>query len=255
VGVVRVALFATCVVDVLEPGVGVAAVRLLRAAGCEVDYPEAQTCCGQPAWNAGFAPDAARVARTTLGALEGALDDGAEVVVTPAGSCTTMLRVFWPDLFKRVGDHDAAARSRRLGARTVELCELLARRELPPLALERPATVAYHHSCHMLRELGLRDQPVELLDRVTGCTLTAWTADERCCGFGGLFSFKLPEVAEAMADDKLASIADTDPRADVVVGADSSCLVHLRGRSVAEGHPVRTRHIAEVLADALPADS
>ena len=244
----RVSLMITCVVDVFEPQVGEAAVTVLRAGGCDVTCNLDQTCCGQPAWNAGFAEEAARVARTTLAALEADLADGAEVVVVPAGSCATMIRVFWPELFEAVGDHDASERARAVGEQTRELSELLVTLDLPVTARPPEAPVAYHHSCHMLRELGLHDPPTELLDRA-GCPPVAWSADERCCGFGGLFSFKLPEVSVAMADDKLSSLADTD--AATVVGADSSCLLHLRGRAEAEARPIRTRHLAEVLAERL----
>lgn len=250
-----VALFATCVVDVMQPDVGVAAVRVLRATGCDVRFPSGQTCCGQPAWNSGFAADAARVARTTLAALEAAIEDGATAVVAPSGSCTTMVRVFWPELFELAGDHDAAVRARRVGVRTFELCEFVAGRSLPALSLPEPTSVAYHHSCHMLRELRVHEQPVELLDRIDGCRRVMWADDERCCGFGGLFSFKLPEASVAMADDKLASVPVGPDGSDVeIVGADSSCLLHLRGRSQSEHSPVRTRHIAEVLAAALGGD-
>jgi L-lactate dehydrogenase complex protein LldE len=249
---VRVTLLITCVVDVFEPDVGESTVRLLRAAGCEVTCGLDQTCCGQPAWNAGFAEEAAAVARTTLRALEAELDSGAELVVAPAGSCATMIRVFWPELFEVVGDHDTAARARRVGAATRELSELLAARSdhLPRLALPTATRVAYHHSCHLLRELGVSEQPEKLLDLVDGCERVAWTADERCCGFGGLFSAKLPETSIAMADDKLASIAEAD--VDIVVGTDSSCLVHLRNRAAGAGAPIVARHLAQVLDAALP---
>jgi L-lactate dehydrogenase complex protein LldE len=223
-------------------------VRVLRAAGCDVTCNLDQTCCGQPAWNAGFAADAAEVARNTLSALEADLQDGAEAIVVPAGSCATMIRVFWPELFTVVGDADGAARARAVAARTRELSEFLRGRDLPLSGDASPAPVAYHHSCHMLRELGVREAPLALLEGA-GCPALAWSADDRCCGFGGLFSFKLPEVSVAMADDKLSSLADTG--AEIVVGSDSSCLLHLRGRSEAEGHAVATRHLAEVLADRL----
>ncbi|MCU1452183.1 MAG: (Fe-S)-binding protein [Acidimicrobiales bacterium] len=248
----QVALMITCLVDVFEPGVADATVEVLTAAGCAVTCPLGQTCCGQPAWNAGFAEDAARVARTTLAALEGELAAGAEAIVAPAGSCTAMVRVFWPELFETVGDPEAAERARAVAARTWELTELLGHLDLPPLALAAPTRVAWHHSCHLLRELGAVDGPGALLATVEGCERVSWSADERCCGFGGMFSFKLPEVAVAMADDKLASLADAAPRADVVVGSDSSCLIHLRGRAEAEGRPIRTQHVAELIAAALP---
>ncbi|MCU1354052.1 MAG: protein of unknown function cysteine-rich region domain protein [Acidimicrobiales bacterium] len=250
--VMRVALMITCLVDVFEPSVAEATVEVLTAAGCDVTCPLDQTCCGQPAWNAGFAEDAAKVARTTLDALDAALQAGADAVVAPAGSCTAMVRVFWPELFETVGDHEAAARARAVGSRTWELTELVARLELPPLALDPPSRVAWHHSCHLLRELGSVDAPGLVLDAVAGCERVPWAADERCCGFGGMFSFKLPEVAVAMADEKLTSLADASPAPDEIVGADASCLMHLRGRAEAEGHPIRTRHVAELLAAALP---
>ena len=242
----RVSLLVTCLIDLFEPDTGADVVKVLRAAGCEVQCPEGQTCCGQPAWNAGFADEAAKVARATLDALDATGDD---VIAVPAGSCATMIRVFWPELFEVVGDHAAADRARAVGARTKELTELLADCELPAMQLPEECRVAYHHSCHLLRELHGHDQPLELLDEVEGCTRVDWKASERCCGFGGLFSMKLPEVSVTMADDKLASLADAQP--DVVVSADSSCLMHLRGRAAHEGSPIQTRHIAQVLAAAL----
>jgi L-lactate dehydrogenase complex protein LldE len=246
----RVTVLVTCAVDLLEPEVGEATVRVLRAAGCEVEVNLAQTCCGQPAWNAGHAEEAALVARTTLTALADDLDRGCEAVVVPAGSCAAMVRVFWPELFHLVGDDRAEATARRVGAQTFELAEFLAGRDLPGLALAEPAAAAYHHSCHMLRELGIRAQPEALLDGVAGCERRAWAGDDRCCGFGGLFSVKLPETSVAMADEKLTALATAGP--DVVVGADTSCLAHLRSRSEAVGTPVVTRHLAQVLDDALP---
>jgi L-lactate dehydrogenase complex protein LldE len=253
---VRVSLLVTCVVDVVAPDVGEAAVRLLRAAGCDVTVNLAQTCCGQPGWNAGFAADAARVARTTLGALEDDLDAGAEAVVVPAGSCATMVRVFWPELFEVVGDHDAAARARRVGDRTRELSDLLAERadRLPPLRLHRPITVALHESCHMLRELRIAEAPGVLVDAVDGCEAVPWAGSDRCCGFGGTFSVKLPETSVAMADEKLRALGAGAPGADLLVGCDTSCLMHLQARADATERPVHVRHLAEVLAAALPED-
>ena len=239
------ALFPTCVGEVLDPDVPVAAVRVLRRAGCDVDVPEGQTCCGQPAWNSGFTADAARVARTTLDALEAAIDAGADAVVVPAGSCTTMLRLYWPQLLELAGDPGAAERARSLGERTWELTELLA--ALPddrrPAGAADAPTVAYHRSCHMLRELHVAEQPEQLL-AATGCEVAPWAAAEQCCGFGGTFSAKLPEVSVAMADEKL----DTLPEGvATIVGADASCLLQLRSRAEARGLPVRTEHVAQVL--------
>ena len=247
----RVALLVTCVADVFEPEVAEATVEVLAAGGCEVVCPSGQTCCGQPAWNAGFADEAARVAATTLDALEGALDDGARAVVVPAGSCAAMVRRFWPELFATVGDPDRSRRAARVADHTWELTELVPHLDLPPLALPEPTAVAWHHSCHLRRELR-HPEAGDVLDAVEGCERVAWSADERCCGFGGLFSVKLPEVSVAMADDKLRSLAEAVPAADEVVSADASCLLHLRGRLAAEGIDVGTRHVAQVLAAALP---
>jgi L-lactate dehydrogenase complex protein LldE len=254
---VRVSLLITCVVDVFEPDVGEAAVKVLRAAACEVSVNLAQTCCGQPAWNSGFAAEAAAVARTTLNALVAELDGGAEAVVVPAGSCATMVRVFWPELFDLAGDHESRDRAERVAAHTFELSEFLATRldALPALALGREVTAAYHHSCHMLRELRITEAPGAVLGQVAGCTVVAWSADQRCCGFGGLFSMKLPETSEAMADDKLDSLGAAEGAVDVLVGSDSTCLLHLRGRAEATGRPILTRHLAEVVAAALPIDA
>jgi L-lactate dehydrogenase complex protein LldE len=250
---VAVSLLITCVVDVVAPEVGAAAVRLLRATGCTVTCDLSQTCCGQPAWNAGFAEEAASVARTTLAALEAELDRGAELVVVPAGSCATMVQLFWPELFEMVGDHHAAARARRVAEHTRELTELLAERSdaLPDLRLWSPKRVTLHQSCHLLRELGVVDQPAQLLELVEGCELVEWSGSDRCCGFGGTFSVRLPEASVAMADEKLRAIGVTD--AEVVVGCDTSCLLHMRSRSEALGTPIQIRHVAQVLHDALPA--
>ena len=159
-----------------------------------------------------------------------------------------MVRLFWPELFELAGDHVAAERARSLGTLLFELTEFLDRHGMPELA---PAAedVAYHHSCHMLRELRLEDAPERAL-AAAGCTQAAWSADERCCGFGGLFSFKLPETSESMADDKLTTLVDTG--CSSLVAADSSCLMHLRGRAEHEGVKVKMRHIAQVLAERVP---
>ena len=244
----RVSLLITCLVDLFQPEVGEATVRALRAAGCSVSCPMGQTCCGQPAWNAGFANDAALVARTTLEALEADLASGSEAVVVPAGSCATMVKVFWPELFEIAGDHDASVRAWAVGERTFELSSFLAGRDIVGLRpLTDPPRVAYHHSCHMLRELRLHDPPLQLLERL-GCTVVDWPDAERCCGFGGLFSVKLPEASVAMADTKLGSIP---AEATLLCGSDGSCLMHLAGRASHEGQLRPTRHLALLISDAL----
>ena len=170
-----------------------------------------------------------------------------------------MVRVFWPELFEVVGDHDAAARARRVGERTHELTEFLAergRRRCRTCASTGRSRVALHQSCHMLRELRIVDQPAGLARRrrrVRG--RWPWDGSDRCCGFGGTFSVKLPETSVAMADEKLGALAESAPEADVLVGCDTSCLMHLQARAEATGRPVHIRHLAEVLAAALPEEA
>jgi L-lactate dehydrogenase complex protein LldE len=237
------------VVDTVAAEVGEAVVRVLRRFGCEVTVPDGATCRGQPAWNAGFASDAAQVAATTLDALETALLEGPDgVVCVPAGSCATMIRVFWPELFHVAGAEADVRRARRVGAATRELSELLVERSGGQVAGAYGGVVGYHHSCHMLRELGLRDPPVQLLDGLDGCERVAWSAEERCCGFGGMFSVKLPETSVAMADDKLDALAEAG--AAELVGCDQSCLLHLRGRLARRGVATPVKHLAQVLDEA-----
>ena len=246
------ALFVTCVVDVARPDAGVATVQLLRATGSEVSCPPGQTCCGQPAWNAGFAEQAATVARASLEALEA---DTAECIVVPAGSCATMIRRYWPQLFALAGREGEADRAEAVAARVVELSEHLAPyagEPEPPAESNGPGpsahgTLAYHRSCHLERELHVHDQPVDLLT-AAGVAPVDWDGDDRCCGFGGTFSVRLPEVSVAMADEKL----DHLPKGvETVVSCDASCLLHLESRARERGLTLRFRHLAEELVDHL----
>ncbi len=230
----RVAFFATCLGDQFYAEACADAVRLLRHFGVQVDVPRALTCCGQPAYNAGRRREAERMARHTLAALE-----GAEYVVLPSGSCAGMIRRFYPELAGA-----AAARAVALAARTFELSQFLVDR----LAVDRLGSglsgtrVAYHHGCHALRELGVREAPLTLL-RGCGAEVLAWKADEECCGFGGLFSTKLPEVSAAMADRKLETLPDVD----LVTSTDGGCLLQLSGRASVRGSSPPFRHLASVL--------
>jgi L-lactate dehydrogenase complex protein LldE len=243
-----VALLPTCVVDTVAPDVGRATVRVLTRLGARVTVPRGATCCGQPGWNAGFHRPAARVARTTLRALS---DSPADVVCVPAGSCATMIRVFWPELFHLAGDEPSRHAAERLAPRVREFSELVAEL-LPDGPVGRlDAGVAYHHSCHMLRELGIEEAPTSALAHVGGARVVEWSADQRCCGFGGLFSVKQPELSVAMADEKL----DTLPDVERLVGCDQSCLLHLEGRLRRRGGTTRVQHLAELLDEAMEAAS
>jgi len=241
---VKVALFPTCVVDAVEPDVGVATVTLLRRAGHDIVVPPATTCCGQPAWNAGHAGPAAEVARTTLRAL--AASD-ADVIVVPAGSCATMMRVFWDELFHLEGTADDRRMVAEVAGKTRELSEWLDADGAPATTTPDPTATVYHRSCHMLRELRIVEEPERLLD-ATGADRRETTARDRCCGFGGLFSVKLPEASTAMADDVLDAAVGTG--ASRMVGCDTSCLMHLRGRAQRRGLELQFTHLAEVLATA-----
>ena len=245
-----VALFPTCIVDAVAPEVGFATARVLARRGCDVSVAEGTTCCGQPAWNAGQTEAAATVARTTLAGFEEALADGAEAIVVPAGSCSTMIRVFWHELFEIERDPDCARRAAAVTPKIVELSEFLATCDVPS-NISRPSitslgtSVRYHPSCHMLRELGLKTEPVDALESVG---LRVDCGPERCCGFGGMFSVKLPEVSVAMADEVLdAAIADG---ATDVVGADGSCLMQLQARAEKRGLALSFRHLAVAIDEA-----
>jgi L-lactate dehydrogenase complex protein LldE len=237
------------VVDAIDPDAGLSAVRVLRRMGHEVTVPDRATCCGQPAWNSGEVEAAAAVGRTTLDALAA---DPADVVVVPAGSCTTMMRVFWPELFELVGDHEGAARAAALHDRVQEFSEFVDAGFVdaagaPPASGAAGSSVLYHHSCHMLRELRIKDQPEHLLG-VVGVEQVANPAEGKCCGFGGLFSVKLPETSAAMADEVLDAAVSSE--AAEVVGCDASCLMQLRTRAGHRGLPLRFRHLAQVLDEA-----
>jgi L-lactate dehydrogenase complex protein LldE len=237
----RASLFVTCLVDLLHPEVGMATVALLERYGVAVTFPEQQTCCGQPAFNSGFEEEARSVGRGLLDAF-----DGADPVVAPSGSCTAMIRTYFPRLFRSTLDE---ARAKDLAARTFELSEFL----VDVLGVERAegrwsGRVTFHDSCHGLRELGLSDQGRRLLAGIEGLDLVEMDRPETCCGFGGTFSLRLPDLSSAMADDKAAQAEATG--ADAVVTADTGCLMHLAGRLSRKGSSLRLMHLATLLADA-----
>lgn len=236
----RVALFVTCLVDFHRPTVGFAAIRLLEQAGCQVEVPQAQTCCGQPAYNSGDRATARDIGRGILDAFS-----GYDYVVVPSGSCGGMLKHHLPTLFDN--DPNLRPRAERLADKTFELVGFLA----DVLGIERvearyQGVVTYHDSCSGLRELGLKEQPRRLLSGVLGLTLKEMADPEVCCGFGGTFCVKYPEISTRMVSDKTKDIAATG--ADTLLGGDLGCLLNMAGRLSREGSPVRVRHIAEVLA-------
>lgn len=236
----RVSLFATCLVDLFFPEVGDAVVEVLRRAGVGVDFPEAQTCCGQPAFNAGFHAEAREVARKWVRDFE-----SADAIVVPSGSCATMIRRFHPDLF--AGDPALRAASEAIGERTYELSQFLVRvLQVEDFDAELRERVTVHDGCHALRELGIREEPRRLLRRVRGLELVEMAGADRCCGFGGTFAVDFGGISSAMADDKVAAIRASG--ASTVVSTDCSCLMHVRGRLQRLGSAVRCRHLAEVLA-------
>lgn len=241
-----VTLFPTCLVDAVAPSAGMSVVNVLEAAAVVVAVPDDATCCGQPAWNAGHAKEAAMVARTTLAALA----DTAGPIVIPSGSCTTMIKVFWRELFELEGSRSEQLLVEDVVGRTFEFSEYLTEPtpERPTPTVATPATDAtptvYHRSCHMLRELGITDGPGRLLQEVASDVRIS-DGEGRCCGFGGLFSVKLPEVSTAMADEVLDAVAATG--ATRVVGCDVSCLMHLAGRSDHRKLGLEFAHLAEVL--------
>jgi len=245
----RVALCITCLGDLFYPEIGEATVCLLRQAGYVVDFPEAQTCCGQPAFNAGFRHEATVVARRNLDIFA----DYAYIVV-PSGSCASMFRHFYADLFAH--DGVLSQQAEQLAARTYELSEFLTDVvHLDRLDAVYHGKVAYHASCHLLRELGVREAPRQLMRLVAGVEVVGMDLEEQCCGFGGAFAVKYPPISDAMLQKKIASLKRSG--ADTLVSCDAGCLLHIAGRLRRLGESVRIMHLAELLTqrEAPPGDA
>ena len=243
----RVGLFVTCLVDLYRPSTGFAAVRLLEAAGCEVEVPPGQTCCGQPAFNSGDAATARAIARSIIERFE-----GFDHIVAPSGSCAGMIRCHLPELF--AGDARWRERTEALAARTheltsflVDVCGAPAVERLRSAAAPRGVRRAtYHDSCSGLRELGVREQPRRLLAGVSGLELVEMSDSDVCCGFGGTFCVKYPGISGRMVSEKVENVAAAG--ADAVLAGDLGCLLNIAGRMGREGRPGRVFHVAEVLA-------
>jgi L-lactate dehydrogenase complex protein LldE len=236
----RVSIFVTCIVDQLFPRVGMAMAEVLEYLGYEVEFREQQTCCGQPAFNTGYRREARQVARHFLKTFR-----DAEFIVLPSGSCTSMIVHHFRELFAR--EPETLQASEALAPHVWEFSRfLLEVAKVEDVGARLEDVVTFHDSCHALRELGIKEGPRRLLAHVRGLELRETEAAEECCGFGGTFSVKFPEVSGAMARTKLDSILQTG--AKTVVGLDSSCLMQLQGAISRAGLPLRTMHLAEVLA-------
>ncbi|HEX5229511.1 MAG TPA: (Fe-S)-binding protein [Bryobacteraceae bacterium] len=236
----RVSLFVTCIVDQVFPQVGIAITQILERLGYQVDFPAAQTCCGQPAFNTGYTDEARRIARHFLDVFR-----DAEYIIVPSGSCTSMIGHHFADVFRH--DPELLAEAHALEPHVWEFSRfLLEVAQTDDVGARFDGVVTYHDSCHALRELRIKSGPRQLLAKVRGLTLTEMSAAEECCGFGGTFSVKFPEVSGAMGRTKIESIQKTG--ASTVVSIDSSCLMQLQGVIDRAGLPIRTMHLAEVLA-------
>jgi len=237
----RVGLFVTCLVDVMRPSIGFAALKLLEDAGCEVVVPAAQTCCGQPGWNSGDRQSARELAQKLIGEFE-----NCEYLVVPSGSCAGMIRTHYPEVFR--DQPFLLERAERLGAKTYELTDFLTRVAKPSsLTGSFAGSVTYHDSCSGLRELGVKAQPRQLLGNLAGLSLIEMEECETCCGFGGTFSMKYGEISSAMADKKCAHIQASGAQA-VVLG-DLGCMLNIEGRLRRRGDAqTKVMHVAEVLA-------
>lgn len=235
----KVALFIPCFVDQLMPDVGLDTARVLRRIGYEIDFPEEQTCCGQPAFNSGYWNDARPLAERFVRVFR-----SAEAVVCPSGSCTTMVRNFYPELLAGTALRDEAV---RLGKRVFEFSEFLVKvARKTDVGAEFPHRVAYHDACHALRELRLKQEPREILRNVRGLELVEMQYSEDCCGFGGTFAVKFNMISTAMGEAKAASAAAA--HAEYITSTDPSCLMHIEGILRRQNSTVRTLHLANILA-------
>jgi L-lactate dehydrogenase complex protein LldE len=235
----KVALFIPCFVDQLLPEVAVDTVAVLRRIGCEVSFPQDQTCCGQPAFNSGYWSEARPCAERFLRVFK-----GADCIVCPSGSCTTMVRVFYPELLSSSPLHGEAE---AIARRTFELSEFLVKVAMvTDVGARFPHSVTYHASCHGLRELKLRDEPLQLLNKVSGLKLVDMLRADECCGFGGTFATKFESISAAMGISKAESVAVTG--AEFVTAIDPSCLMHVQGILGKRGDRAKTIHLASILA-------
>jgi len=235
----KVSLFLTCLADVVYPAsVGKSTVEILERLGCEVDFPKKQTCCGQPAFNSGFHRETRDVAKHMIQTFE-----QAEYVVSPSGSCVTMLKEY-PKLFTE--DEGWQKRAKELAEKSYELTQFIVDvLQVEDVGAEFHGNVTYHTSCHMTRLLKVKEAPMKLLANVKGLNFTELPNKEQCCGFGGTFSVKMVPISEQMVDEKVQHIEETE--SEVLIGADLGCLMNIGGRIERQGKPIKVMHIADVL--------
>ncbi|KPV56082.1 Fe-S oxidoreductase [Paenibacillus sp. A3] len=237
----RVSLFITCLADQIYPEVGESVVRLLHRYGCEVDFPQMQTCCGQPAYNSGYQDEAREVARKLIRAFE-----HSDYVVSPSGSCTGMVHHYYPQLFEN--EPEWKAKAEKLIGKTYEFSQFLVNvLGVKDLGAVYEGKATYHPSCHAMRLLGVREEPGELMAHIEGLELVELPRKEDCCGFGGTFAVKMADMSEAMVCEKAANVCATN--ADLLIGTDMGCLMNIGGRLNKENKPVRVMHLAQLLEE------
>jgi len=238
---IKVGLFVTCIVDQMWSSIGTSTVEVLRRAGCEIEFDERQTCCGQPAFNTGYRAEAKLVAQRFIELCE---ESEAQFIVSPSGSCTAMVK-HYGTLF--AGDEAWLGRAHKVAKRTFEFASFLVRElKVVDVSARFKGKVTWHDACHGLRDLGLHDEPRELINNVRDAEFVELENSDACCGFGGTFSVKYPEISAAILDRKIEAIAQSG--VDAVVSGDASCLMQIGGRLSRIGSKVRVMHLAELLA-------
>ncbi|RFU63485.1 (Fe-S)-binding protein [Peribacillus glennii] len=234
----KVTLFATCLVDMFQSGVGKATVELLERLGCDIEFPDSQVCCGQPAYNSGYVKESKEAMKKMIGTFE-----NAEYIVTPSGSCATMFKEY-PHIFK--DDGEWRERAQNVADKTYELTQFIVDvLGIEDVGARMNGKATYHTSCHMTRLLGVKEAPFRLLANVKGLEFVPLPGAHNCCGFGGTFSVKMGQISEQMVDEKVEHIEETD--AEIIIGGDAGCMMNIGGRIGRKGKPIRVMHIAEVL--------
>ena len=236
----KIGFFVTCIVDAMRPNIGFASIKVLKQAGCDIEVPRAQTCCGQPAFNSGDDDSTRAIAKQVIAAFE-----KYDYVVVPSGSCASMIRCHYDELFE--GDSEWKLRQQAVSDKTWELLSFLTDiMDYRPKGIFYNGMATYHDSCSALRDLDVYNQPRALLGEVEGLSLTALQGNDECCGFGGTFCVKYPDVSGAIVSDKVEKIEATG--ADTLLGGDMGCLMNMAGKLSREGSDVKAYHTIEVLA-------